>query len=399
MSRTIVHVLYEPSFMFGGVGTYARELANAQSKDDNVFIVYIDKYVKVEFKTNESEHKMISNSGYSFIKKIYDRTPKSIREFIKISKLRQNLNRVVEIVEDDSIIFHYHNSRVAKLLTYFKGKSKLVHTVHGYLAFELLSDNDVKEGSKKYNKLLNIEKFSYELPDINICVDKKIEDHVKGLTNKANTVWHANFVNENEFSICDADRKSELRDKYNIPADKSVFITTRRFEKKNGIPVFAEAISKLDRETIKKSLFLLVGNGSEFETVSSILQKSEADYQLCGAVPHSTIKDYYNLADSFVIPSISIKGVEEATSISTLEAMSCGNIVIASNIGGLKLLIQDNKNGFLIEDNNSDILADKIRIISRDLDNYNELRKNARKSIVDQYSLNGYKKFIDKYYE
>lgn len=398
MKQKIIHILYEPSFMFGGVGTYVRELSNAQAENNEVYIVYINRFESVNYIDTDTAHNMISNSGYSFIKKLYDLCPKGIREYFKLLKVKQNIRKVLRITGYSNIVFHYHSPRIASLLTKFKNKNKFIQTVHGYLAFELLSDDDVVENSKGYKKLLEIEHNSYIFADMNICVDQKIQNHVKQLDSNAETVWHANFVNENKFKISSESKKLDLRSKYKIPNDKVVFITTRRFEIKNGIPVLAEALNLLNSDYFERAYFLFIGNGAEFNKVKNILEKSQANYKLCGAVPHSSIKDYYNLSDAFIIPSIKIKGVEEATSISTLEAMSCGNLVIASDIGGLKLLIDNGKNGYLIEDNNPELLARKIESLCDSVANLGSIRNNARESILEKFSLKDYSSFVDGIY-
>lgn len=392
MNETIIHIIYEPSFIFGGVGTYVRELAGAQTQKNSVYIVYIDKIIHVNELDLSKAHAMISNKGYTFIKKIYNAVPLFLREQLKLYKMKGLLNQLLGKQDGKSCILHFHSCQISRILPK-KFSGKIIQTVHGYLTFELLSDNEIKEGSPKYNRLLEIEKKAYRKADINIAVDQKIADHIKKLTPEVCVRMHPNFVNENKFKPVTSGRRTELRKEYGIPDDQILCITTRRFEKKNGIPVLANAITMLSNDIKNKTLFYLIGNGTDFETVSKIVQGNEKVI-MPGAINHSKISDFYNIADIFIIPSISIEGVEEATSISTLEAMSCENIVISSEIGGLKILIQNGVNGFLIKDNDPALLADKISTVVNNISSFDSIRKEARNTIINLYSLKEYTAFV-----
>lgn len=71
--------------------------------------------------------------------------------------------------------------------------------------------------------------------------------------------------------------------------------------------------------------------------------------------PYNKIPLLYNIADVVVsVPS------SDATSMSMLEAMACGSILIVSDLPSLREWIQDGKNGFLIPDKDSNTLAKKI---------------------------------------
>ena len=72
------------------------------------------------------------------------------------------------------------------------------------------------------------------------------------------------------------------------------------------------------------------------------------------------MKFLYNTADIVLIPSIHSDGLEEATSISSLEAMASGVSVIASDIGGLSDIFEDGSNGLLVPDGNVGALEKAI---------------------------------------
>lgn len=80
----------------------------------------------------------------------------------------------------------------------------------------------------------------------------------------------------------------------------------------------------------------------------------------------------YQKADIALVPTLASEG----TSLSCLEAMACGNAVIATNVGGLPDLILDGFNGLLISPNGDD-LTEAIQKIVTDGELREHLSANA----------------------
>ena len=78
--------------------------------------------------------------------------------------------------------------------------------------------------------------------------------------------------------------------------------------------------------------------------------------------------------------------MEEATSLFALEAMACGKAVVASNIGGLKSLIQDGETGLLTEPANVAALASAIVTLLLDQRMAARLGSAARRHVVAEHS-------------
>jgi len=82
-----------------------------------------------------------------------------------------------------------------------------------------------------------------------------------------------------------------------------------------------------------------------------------------GNVNDTELPLYYNLADVFVLPSIDRS---EAFGMVLLEAAACGKPLIASNLPGVRTLVRDGVNGFLVEPKDDGDLGKKIKIILDD---------------------------------
>ncbi|MBW9235585.1 glycosyltransferase, partial [Leptospira santarosai] len=70
--------------------------------------------------------------------------------------------------------------------------------------------------------------------------------------------------------------------------------------------------------------------------------------------------EYFALSDVVLVPSIYSAGVEEATSISALEAMGSGVPLIACAVGGLKEIVDHEKDGLLVEERNIEDLSNAM---------------------------------------
>src|SRR5690606_32060401 len=76
-------------------------------------------------------------------------------------------------------------------------------------------------------------------------------------------------------------------------------------------------------------------------------------------VPHSRLADWFRAADVAVVPSVG----KEAFGLVNVEAMASGVPVVASRIGGIREIVDDGENGYLIAPG---MLAKRLpRLISR----------------------------------
>ncbi len=99
------------------------------------------------------------------------------------------------------------------------------------------------------------------------------------------------------------------------------------------------------------------------------LQEMRQQYDLGGFVTflgqrrQDTLPYYYSAAEAVVVPSF-----YESFGMVALEAMACGTPVVASEVGGLAFLVQDQKTGFTVPFADPQALADKLAILLHDED-------------------------------
>ena len=81
-----------------------------------------------------------------------------------------------------------------------------------------------------------------------------------------------------------------------------------------------------------------------------------------------------------------------------LEAMASGISIIATRVGGVPKIITNEKNGILIEAQDSNGLAQGVHKILKDDSLRNEIIKNARATVADKYNIKKWCREVEQLY-
>jgi glycosyltransferase involved in cell wall biosynthesis len=141
-------------------------------------------------------------------------------------------------------------------------------------------------------------------------------------------------------------------------------LVARRLAHKNGVEYAIRAAALLGPEY----RFVIAGDGVLRRPLRQLARRlNVADRCIfLGDLDHNTILDITWKSLCCVVPSVPYQGVIEATSLSAIEAMACGRVVIASAIGGLTEIISHNETGFLIPPGDPVALAETIQRVKDD---------------------------------
>lgn len=141
-----------------------------------------------------------------------------------------------------------------------------------------------------------------------------------------------------------------------------VVLCARRFVPKNGVHFFVDAVEKLARFLSDYIVVLFAGNPevpeSSYSRGLTERVKTLSEYCRChllGEVPNERMPDLYRVADIVVLPSL-----QEATSISGLEAMSSALPIVGSDVGGVPEIVRDGENGLIFPSGDVGSLADAL---------------------------------------
>jgi D-inositol-3-phosphate glycosyltransferase len=174
---------------------------------------------------------------------------------------------------------------------------------------------------------------------------------------------------------------------YPIPADEAkeaigvntcnrMLLFVGRIEPLKGIDTLIQAIAIMRQNgTMDEDVCLALIGGEPDPSPQNVsqemarLQEMRRQYDLGSFVTflwqrsQETLPYYYSAAEAVVVPSF-----YESFGMVALEAMACGTPVVASEVGGLAFLVQDQKTGFTVPFADPQALADKLSVLLHDQD-------------------------------
>ncbi len=183
------------------------------------------------------------------------------------------------------------------------------------------------------------------------------------------------------------DNKSDVRKQYGWKNDELVICSLGRMVSKKGFDRLITAFATL-RD--KKNLKLVIGGEGPLkkDLITQTFQlglKNKVEFP--GNISWCDVGNFLGAADLFVLPSVRDKsGNIDGLPTVLLEAMACGLACVATNIGGVSLVIKNYENGVIFDTKIDNELKSILEDLLFDREKREELGNNARRSVVDLYN-------------
>jgi PEP-CTERM/exosortase A-associated glycosyltransferase len=131
---------------------------------------------------------------------------------------------------------------------------------------------------------------------------------------------------------------------------------------------------------------LLVGGGPQDAALKQQVMALDLKDRVVftGRVPHAEVNRYYDLVDVLVYPRHPMRLTDLVTPLKPLEAMAQGRLMVASDVGGHKELIQDGKTGVLFRAGNAGDLASKVVALLKYEQGWDSMKKNGRQFVESE---------------
>jgi glycosyltransferase involved in cell wall biosynthesis len=171
-----------------------------------------------------------------------------------------------------------------------------------------------------------------------------------------------------------------LLDRYTLEKDNFVLYMGRLYSLK-GIHYLIKAFQNLKRR--HKPLKLVIAGKGDFEPYLRKIAQGTKDIIFIGYVDSMKAKKVlYENCLTVVVPSI-----YETFPMVVLEAMACSKPVIASNVGGIRLLVKDEKNGFLVKPRDIEGIETSIRRLCEDPELSRKMGNTGRRLVEEEFSV------------
>lgn len=196
-----------------------------------------------------------------------------------------------------------------------------------------------------------------------------------------------NGFNPDEFGFVECDKiiaRESLKEQLGLQLNgESILLTTGRLVRRKGHIWFINQVMPKIKSDV---CYLVLGDGPEMKSIKESVLSSEVGHRikLLGRQSDELLKMAYCAADLFIMPNIKVPGDMEGFGIVMLEANLMNTPVIASDLEGIKDVIEPGMNGYKIEPGNS---VDFAATIDRVLDNeLLELSEKCRSYVFDKFT-------------
>lgn len=277
-----------------------------------------------------------------------------------IDQLAARLLQVAQEIRPD--VIHAHSPVLNAIAALRVGKTLGIPVVYEIRAFwedAAVDHGTSREWGLRYRLTRAMETWALRRVDAatTICEGLRAEIVTRGIPASKITVI-PNAVNVEDFSV-DGVRDEALAQKLGI-AGKRVLGFIGSFYAYEGLDILLDALPSMLAANPDVRV-LLVGGGPQDAALKEQAQRlGVADKVIfTGRVPHAEVQRYYDLVDILVYPRLKMRLTDLVTPLKPLEAMAQGRLLVASDVGGHKELIEDGKTGVLFAAGDPQALAHK----------------------------------------
>ena len=188
--------------------------------------------------------------------------------------------------------------------------------------------------------------------------------------------------------------KKSIKEKHKILNDEIVIGSVGRMnsDAHKRFSDLIHAFSILAQKNNKVKL-VLVGDGPEKSNYEALVEKLGIQNQVVFAGYQNEIGTYYAVFDVFCLVS-----AFEAFGLVLAEAMLHKLPVIATNVGGMKFIVDDNETGFLVEKFDVKAINEKLDVLTHNADLRKQLGENGYIKAMKNYTEERYVKNVADLY-
>ncbi|MFB6226494.1 MAG: glycosyltransferase [Candidatus Paceibacteria bacterium] len=247
-------------------------------------------------------------------------------------------------------------------------------------------------GSKMREKLVKLTK---SLCDYTTVVSQYTADKMaeRGVIAEDSYKVITNGVNIKELKEEDKKEKVEIRKALNLDDKYPIIIGVGSLTEQKGFSYLIKAVKTLS-EKYERIFLMILGSGPKETELNKLINELSLKDQVNLVGEKDNVKDYLQLADIFVLSSL-WEGMPNVL----LEAQAVGLPSVATQVSGVSEIIDDGKNGTMVEPKRKEALVDGIEKTLDQTDKQKEqMRRTAKEKIKQEFSIESMtKKYINLY--
>ncbi len=184
----------------------------------------------------------------------------------------------------------------------------------------------------------------------------------------------------------DPKRRGVWREQLGIPHHAPVMLSVGRMATKKGYQVLIAGLDRLMARHQEAHL-ILAGGGDRLEEFRRATAEWADRVHFPGAVGHDDLPDLFRTADLFVLPAVhDPKGNVDGLPNVILEAMASSLPVVATEISGIPLAIDDGVQGYLVPEKDPQAVNDALSRLLQDLPKARAMGAAGRRRTLEELS-------------
>jgi len=307
-----------------------------------------------------------------------------------LRQMRATAARIGELIREQSPdIVHAHSPVLdfyPALYAARRAGLPVVYEVRALWEDAAVDHGTTREGSLRYRLSRALESFAVRAADhvTTICEGLRGEIAARGVSESRITVI-PNAVDLEAFRS-DGAPDAALARALGLEG-RTVLGFAGSFYGYEGLDLLLEAMALLASRHPRVAL-LLIGGGPQDEALrAQAAALGIADRVVfTGRIAHEDVARHYDLIDVLVYPRKGIRLTELTTPLKPLEAMAQRRIVVASDVGGHRELIEDGETGFLFRAGDLGDLVATIERVIGDRDRWDRVRAAGRRFVESERS-------------
>jgi glycosyltransferase involved in cell wall biosynthesis len=166
-----------------------------------------------------------------------------------------------------------------------------------------------------------------------------------------------------------------------------------RLSEEKGMKYYIRAIPMV-LARYPKTHFLMIGDGEEIEELKTLVKELNVADAVTFMGYRPDVQNIVSQIDLVVLSSLC-----EGLPLVPMEAFSVGKTIVATAVGGTVEIVEDGKSGFLVEAQNSQLIAEKINWLIEHPDEQKKMEIAAKERFEQEFSFEKLVRGYISYYE